>query len=103
MLTNEQYKQLEKTYSEYESEFLFRNLQFKSIEKLKLFVELFNKMEIEFWIRTTKISLEGCFICPDITSEQLDTLNETEAQKNIREVIMQLEPWYMPYDNIINN
>lgn len=47
-------------------------------------------MEIEFGIRTTKINFKNCFICPDITEEELDTLNKTSMEKSLRSIIYQL-------------
>ncbi len=75
----------------YDSHFTFERLQFKSIDKLRLFAELFGEMEVEFWIRVGKITLKDCFICPDITLEEIDSLNTTPEEKHIRDIIRQLK------------
>ncbi len=72
----------------YDSHFTFKRIQIKSIEKAKLFAELFGKMEQEFWIRVCKITLEDCFICPDI---DLDLLDKTASERDIQEVLKQLQ------------
>lgn len=74
----------------YDSHFTFERIQIKSIEKARLFAELFGKMEVEFWIRITKLTLENCFICSEITDEELDSLNRTETEKNVRAILRQL-------------
>lgn len=68
----------------HDSEYTFTRIQLKSIEKIRLFAKLLEQMEIEFWIRTTKITLSDCFICPDITDEELDSLNTTMEKLLVR-------------------
>jgi len=75
---------------EWDSEYRFIKIQIKSIEKARLFAKLMDSMEKEFWIKTTKIFFNDCFICPDITDEELETLNKTQMEKNIRAIIYQL-------------
>lgn len=74
----------------HDSHFIFEKLQFKSIDKLRLFAKLFWEMEVEFWVRVGKITLKNCFICPEITEEQIDSLNTTPEEKHIRDIIRQL-------------
>ena len=73
----------------HDSHFTFQRLQFKSIDKIKLFCKLFGEMEIEFWIRVCKITLIDCFICPDITEEELATLT-TPAEVDVLSIIRKL-------------
>jgi hypothetical protein len=76
--------------SKVHSIFSFENIQIKSIEKAALFAELLDKMEKEFGIKTCKIKFSKCFICPDISGYELDSLNKTCMERNIREIIKQL-------------
>lgn len=80
----------------YESEFRFERLQFKSIWKIKEFCKLLDIMEIEFWVRTGNIVLNECFVCPDITEDQFYTLNDTPTERLIYGIIQGLELWYVP-------
>ena len=82
----------------FDSEFLFKRIQFKSIDKIKRFAKLLEEMEIEFWIRVCNIELEEVFICWDITQQELNTLN-SPMENNLKEIIQQLDFWYMPEDN----
>lgn len=75
----------------YDSHFTFKRIQIKSIEKARLFAELFGRMEEEFWIRVCKITLEDCFICPDINDEEIDSLNKTASERYIQEIIKKLK------------
>jgi hypothetical protein len=71
------------------SHFTFEKIQIKSIEKARLFAHLYDQMEKEFGIKTSKITLKDCFICSDISDEELNTLT-TPAEKNIKSIIYQL-------------
>lgn len=72
------------------SKFYFEEIQIKSIEKARLFAKLMEEMEIEFGIRTTKMNFKNCFICPDISNEELETLNKTCMERSLRSIIYQL-------------
>jgi len=82
--------------NKYDSVFTFERIQFKSIEKVKKFCELFNEIEVEFWIRSGKIEFKEIFICPDITEDEFDTLKNSQTEKDIRDLLWQLEVWYIP-------
>jgi hypothetical protein len=72
------------------SHFIFEKIQIKSIEKARLFAHLFDQMEKEFGIETTKITLKDCFICPDITGYELARLDETASERSIQDIINQI-------------
>ncbi len=82
----------------FDSEFLFKRIQFKSIDKVKRFAALLEEMEVEYWIRVCNIQLEEVFICWDITQQELNTLN-SPMENNLKEIIEQLDFWHMPEDN----
>lgn len=64
--------------------------QIKSIEKARIVAEALNTLEVETGIRVVKITLENCFICPDIDEDALDTLNRTPTEKSLRRIIYQI-------------
>ena len=84
-----------KEWKDYDSTFTFRRIQFKSIQKIKDFAKLLAEMEIEYWIRVCNIELQEVFICWDITELELNTLT-TPMEVNIKNIIKQLDFWYMP-------
>jgi hypothetical protein len=49
-----------------------------------------NEIETIVGIRVTRIALVDCFICPDISDEELDSLNRTPTEKALRKIIRQL-------------
>lgn len=83
--------ELEEWEKERISEFIFKEIQIKSIEKARLFASLLDTMEIEFWIKVCKLQLENCFICPDITRKEIDTLNKTAMEKSVKWILEQLQ------------
>jgi hypothetical protein len=64
--------------------------QIKSIEKARKVAEAWHVLEVETGIRETRITLVNCFICPDITDEELDTLNQTAMEQAVRKIIRDL-------------
>ncbi len=61
--------------------------QFKSLDKLRLLSKYLEILEVEFGIHHCEVSFEDCFICPWITSDQLDELNKTEMEKVVRNLV----------------
>jgi hypothetical protein len=41
-------------------------------------------------IKETRIMFVNCFICPDITDAELDTLNRTATERAVRSIIRDL-------------
>ena len=64
--------------------------QFKSVGKLKLAAEHLHVLEVELGIHTTQIELRNCFICPDITDAELDTLRDTRMERLISGIVKTL-------------
>ena len=64
--------------------------QIKSIEKARKVAEALHILEVETGIRETVISLVDCFICPEITDAELDTMNGTAMERHVRDIIRQL-------------
>jgi hypothetical protein len=56
-------------------------LQIKSEKKLKKLCRLLNIIEEEFWIKTTRITLDDCFVCPRI---DMNNIWKTEMEKLIK-------------------
>ena len=54
------------------SEIKLTGLQIKSLDKLVLLADILDNLEKEFGIREVKITLDDCFICPDININDLD-------------------------------
>lgn len=73
------------------SQFTFERIQIKSIDKARLFAHLFDQMEVEFGIRTGRITLKDVFICPDITDEEIESLCRTPSERVLRDIIKQLK------------
>ena len=68
----------------------FKGIQIKSIEKARIFAYHLEQIEKEFWIRTGKIGLEDCFICPDITDNELNSLNNTAMERCVRTILNEI-------------
>ena len=78
----------------YDSHFIFKNIQIKSIEKMRLFASIVDELEKEFWVRICKLELIEPFICFDISEKELDTLNNTPMEKNVRDICKQLQDFF---------
>jgi len=72
------------------AEIQLKHCQIKSIEKARIVANALHVLETETGIKETRITLIDCFICPDITDEELDTLNKTAMEKALRSIIRQL-------------
>ena len=66
------------------SEIKLTGIQIKSIEKLELLSDLLDEMEKEFGIKEVRITLDDCFICPDIN---LGDLSDTPMNKVLKEIL----------------
>lgn len=66
------------------SEIKLIGLQVKSLEKLKLLSNLLDTMEKEFGIKQVRITIEDCFICPDI---DLDKLGGKPIDNLLKEIL----------------
>lgn len=64
--------------------------QIKSIEKARTVADALHTLEVETGIRETVIALVDCFICPDISEAELDTLNRTAMERAVRDIIREL-------------
>ena len=67
------------------SEIKLIGLQVKSLEKLRLLSNCLDTMEKEFGIKSVKITLEDCFICPDINLQLLN--DNIPMNKLLKEMI----------------
>jgi hypothetical protein len=65
--------------------------QIKSIEKARVVAEALHVLEVETGIKETRIMFVNCFICPDITDAELDTLNRTAMERAVRSIIRDLK------------
>lgn len=65
--------------------------QIKSLAIARKVAKHLAEIESVAGIRETRITLVNCFICPDISDEQLDTLNRTPTEKAVRSIIRQLK------------
>jgi hypothetical protein len=62
-------------------------LQIKSDGKAKLLAKHLTQIEIECGIRSTLVTLDDCFICPDLDAEKLNgTPMESVLKKCIEQV-----------------
>jgi len=66
------------------SEIKLIGLQVKSLEKLKLLSNLLDTMEKEFGIKQVRITIEDCFICPDI---EINKLGDKPMDKLLKEIL----------------
>jgi hypothetical protein len=64
--------------------------QIKSLAIARKLAKYIDEIEAIVGIRTTRITLIDCFICPDLTDEELDTLNRTPIERTLRRIIRQL-------------
>jgi sulfite reductase beta subunit-like hemoprotein len=64
--------------------------QIKSIAIARKLARHLDEIETIVGIKETRITLVGCFICPDISDEQLDSLNKTPMEKSLRTIIRKL-------------
>lgn len=71
----------------HKSEIVFRNINIKSIAKLRLLASLIEKIEEEVCIWVTKITIENSFVCPDIDIEHF---NNTPMEKVIKEIVTKI-------------
>ena len=55
-----------------QSEIIIKNMQIKSIEKLKILSKNLDELEKELGIHQVKITIQDTFICPDIEIDKLD-------------------------------
>lgn len=72
------------------AEIRLSNYQIKSIGIAREVASALHVIETRTGIKETRIMLVDCFICPDITDEELDTLNKTAMEKALRSIIRQL-------------
>jgi len=72
------------------AEIRLSNCQIKSLAIARKVAKHLSEIESVAGIKETRITLVDCFICPDITDEQLDALNRTPAEKAVRSIIRQL-------------
>lgn len=73
---------------ENKSEVIIKDMQVKSIQKLRRLAQLLDEIEKEFGIRSVKITLRGCFICTDI-KQDLTKFNfgVTPMERTILEIL----------------
>lgn len=64
--------------------------QIKSLAIARKVAKHLVEIESVAGIRETRITLVDCFICPDITDEELDTLNRTAMEKALRGIMRKL-------------
>lgn len=72
------------------AEIQLRNCQIKSLAIARKVAKHLVEIESVAGIKETRITFIDCFICPDISDEQLDTLNRTPTEKVVRSIIRQL-------------
>ena len=66
------------------SEIKLTGIQIKSLDKLEILSELLDEIEKEFGIKEVRITLDDCFICPDI---DLKELSDTPMNKVLKDII----------------
>ena len=73
---------------ENKSEIIIKEMQVKSVQKLKRLASLLDEIEKEFGIHTVKITLQDCFICSDI-EQDLTKFNfgVTPMERTILEIL----------------
>ena len=69
------------------SEIVIRNCQVKSVEKLRILCETLDTMEKELGICSVLITVESCFICPDI---DLDEIGDTPMERLVKGIVGKL-------------
>lgn len=72
------------------AEIRLSNCQIKSLAIARKVAKHLAEIEAAAGIRETRIMFADCFICPDISDEQLDSLNRTPTEKAVRAIIRQL-------------
>lgn len=72
------------------AEIQLRNCQIKSLAIARKVAKHLAEIESVAGIRETRIMFVDCFICPDITDEEIDSLNRTAAEKAVRSIIRKL-------------
>lgn len=74
--------------TENKSEIVVKNMQVKSVQKLRKLARLLDEIEKEFGIKTVKITLRGMFICRDIKGD-LSKYNfgSTPMERTILEIL----------------
>jgi hypothetical protein len=72
------------------SEIRLTNCQIKSLAIARKAARHLAEIESVVGIKETRITFADCFICPDISDEQLDTLNRTPTEKAVRSIIRDL-------------
>jgi acetone carboxylase gamma subunit len=72
------------------AEIRLSNCQIKSLAIARKVAKHLAEIESVAGIRETRIMFVDCFICPDISDEQLDTLNRTPTEKAVRGMIRDL-------------
>lgn len=69
------------------SEIILKNVQFKSIEKVRKVCKALNDIEEESFIKVGKITIENSFVCPWIN---FDELRKTEMEKLISSILKKI-------------
>jgi hypothetical protein len=64
--------------------------QFKSIGKLRRAAKALHVLEVETGIHECEITLLDCFICPDITEAELDSLARTPMGKVLTAIVRKI-------------
>lgn len=64
--------------------------QIKSLAIARKVARHLGEIESVAGIKETRITFVDCFICPDISDEELDTLNRTPVEKAVRKIIRDL-------------
>lgn len=72
------------------AEIRLSNCQIKSLAIARKVARHLSEIESVVGIRETRITFVDCFICPDITDEEVDSLNRTATEKAVRAIIRQL-------------
>ena len=66
------------------------NCQIKSLAIARKLAKHLAEIESICGIKETRITLVECFICPDITEEEVDSLNRTAMERALRTIIRKL-------------
>ena len=70
------------------SEIIIKDMQVKSIQKLKKLARLLDEIEKEFGIHTVTITLKSCFICTDIKQDLSEfNFGATPMERTILEIL----------------